>query len=244
MGVESFDYVVVGGGSAGCVVASRLSEDPASSVALVEAGPPDIDEVFRVPGRFSELQKSWFDWDLSTEPEPALAGRRAYLPRGRVLGGTSSINTMLYVRGSAADYDEWAAQGCDGWSFEEVLPLFRRSEDNERGADHYHGVGRPAGRRRRGVGAVAAASAGSPPASRPAIPPTRTSTARPRSGSGSTRRPNADGVRCSASSAFLDAARVRANLNDPDLDPGAPDRLVRGPGGGGRGRAPRRRRGG
>ncbi len=143
MAAEEYDYVVVGGGSAGCTLAGRLSEREALSLALIEAGPMDLDPLFRVPARFWEQQKSSFDWDLQTEPEPALEGRRSYLPRGRVLGGTSSMNTMLYVRGSAADYDGWAAAGHDGWSFAEVLPLFLRSEDNARGEGPYHGVGGP-----------------------------------------------------------------------------------------------------
>jgi choline dehydrogenase-like flavoprotein len=140
---EAFDYVVVGGGSAGCVVAARLSEDPAVRVALVEAGPADRGRLFDIPGLFGLIQKTAFDWDFQTEPEPALNHRQTYLPRGRVLGGTSSINTMLYIRGNQWDYDEWEAMGCAGWSYEEVLKVFRRAEDNERGASRYHGVGGP-----------------------------------------------------------------------------------------------------
>jgi choline dehydrogenase len=141
--VEEFDYVIVGAGSAGCALAGRLSEDPGVSVALIEAGPIDSEPIFKIPGRFWQQQKSSFDWDLLTEPETGLEGRRAYLPRGRVLGGSSSMNTMLYVRGAASDYDDWAARGCEGWSFEEVLPEFRRSEDNSRGESEFHGVGGP-----------------------------------------------------------------------------------------------------
>jgi choline dehydrogenase-like flavoprotein len=140
---EGFDYIVVGAGSAGCALAARLAEDASTTVALLESGPPDNHRVFEIPALFGQQQKSTFDWDLETEPEPALGRRRTYLPRGRVLGGTSSMNTMVYTRGSPADYDAWAAAGCDGWSYDEVLPYFRRSEDNERGESRYHGVGGP-----------------------------------------------------------------------------------------------------
>ena len=142
---DEFDYVVVGAGSAGCAVAGRLSEDPALEVALLEAGPSDSNPAIHVPARFWEQQKSTLDWDFESEPEPALNARRTYLPRGRVLGGTSSMNTMLYVRGADADYDSWAEAGCDGWSYEEVLPLFRRSEDNQRGESRFHGADGPLG---------------------------------------------------------------------------------------------------
>ena len=140
---EHFDYIVIGAGSAGCAVAARLSGDPNARVALLEAGPADRGRLFEVPGLFGLQQKSATDWDLQTEPEPQLGGRRAYLPRGRVLGGTSSMNTMVYIRGHADDYDGWAQLGCEGWSYEEVLPYFRRAEDNERGEDRFHGVGGP-----------------------------------------------------------------------------------------------------
>ncbi|PZS26226.1 MAG: choline dehydrogenase [Pseudonocardiales bacterium] len=138
-----YDYVVVGAGSAGCVLAARLSEDPDVTVALIEAGPPDTAEEIHVPAAFPALFKSRWDWDFDSEPEPGLGGRRAYLPRGRMLGGSSSMNAMIYIRGNRTDYDEWAAGGADGWGYGDVLPYFRRSEDNERGADVYHGAGGP-----------------------------------------------------------------------------------------------------
>jgi choline dehydrogenase len=138
----SFDYVVVGAGSAGCVVAARLSEDRDVTVALLEAGAEDTQPEIRIPAAFPALFKSSWDWDLLGEPEPGL-DRRLYLPRGRMLGGCSSINAMIYVRGNRADYDGWAAAGCDGWSYDDVLPYFRRSEDNERGDDSFHGAGGP-----------------------------------------------------------------------------------------------------
>src|ERR1700722_8339555 len=140
---ETFDYVVIGAGSAGCVLAARLTEDPDVSVALLEAGDADTQPEIHVPAAFPALFKSSWDWDLLGEPEPGLDGRRLYLPRGRMLGGCSSINAMIYLRGNRADYDAWAAGGCDGWSYDEVLPYFRRSEDNERGEDAYHGAGGP-----------------------------------------------------------------------------------------------------
>jgi choline dehydrogenase len=141
--MASFDYVIVGAGSAGCVLAARLSEDPTVTVALIEAGGPDTADEIHIPVAFSQLFKGPFDWDLDSEPEPGLAGRRAYLPRGKVFGGCSSMNAMVYIRGNRLDYDTWAAAGATGWSYDDVLPYFLRSEDNERGADAYHGVGGP-----------------------------------------------------------------------------------------------------
>jgi choline dehydrogenase len=137
------DYVIVGAGSAGCVLAGRLSEDPDAEVLLVEAGGPDTAPELRVPAMFPIAFKSSLDWDLLGEEEPGLGRRRLYLPRGRVIGGSSSINAMIYLRGNRLDYDDWAASGCEGWSYDEVLPYFKRSEDNERGANEFHGVGGP-----------------------------------------------------------------------------------------------------
>ena len=138
-----YDYVVVGAGSAGCVLAARLTEDPESRVALVEAGGEDTQPEIHIPAAFPALFKSSLDWDLLGEREPGLDNRRLYLPRGRMLGGCSSINAMIYIRGNRADYDGWAAAGCEGWGYDDVLPYFKRSEDNERGEDHHHGVGGP-----------------------------------------------------------------------------------------------------
>jgi choline dehydrogenase-like flavoprotein len=141
--MSSYDYVIVGAGSAGCVLAARLSEDPDVRVCVIEAGGPDAEPEIYVPVTFARLFKTSFDWDYDTDPEPGLDGRRVYLPRGKVLGGSSSINAMVYIRGNRADYDGWAAAGADGWSYDDVLPYFRRSEDNERGANEYHGAGGP-----------------------------------------------------------------------------------------------------
>src|ERR1700733_4408504 len=140
---DRFDYVVVGAGSAGCVLAARLSEDPDVQVALLEAGGEDTAPEIRIPAIFPIMFKTELDWDLFSDPEPGLDRRRLYLPRGRMLGGCSSINAMIYVRGNRADYDGWAGFGCDGWSYDDVLPYFRRSEDNERGEDQFHGAGGP-----------------------------------------------------------------------------------------------------
>jgi choline dehydrogenase len=141
--VEGYDYIVVGAGSAGCAVAGRLSADPAVRVAVVEAGPPARGRLFEIPALFSQQLKTTYDWDFETEPEPGLGGRRAYLPRGKTVGGTSSMNTMLYVRGHRYDYDSWASLGNDGWGYADVLEFFKKSEDNERGPNAFHGVGGP-----------------------------------------------------------------------------------------------------
>jgi choline dehydrogenase len=141
---ERYDYVIVGAGSAGCAAAAALSQDPDVSVAVVEAGPPARGRLFEIPRLFGLQLKTTFDWDFQTEPERMLGGRRCYLPRGRVLGGTSSMNTQLYVRGNSTDYDCWRDDlGLAGWGYEDVLPVFRRQEDNERGEDEFHGVGGP-----------------------------------------------------------------------------------------------------
>jgi choline dehydrogenase-like flavoprotein len=139
-----FDYIIVGGGSAGSVLAGRLSEDPAIHVALIEAGPPDRSVLIHCPAGLAVIAKFELNgWGFNTVPQPGLNGRRGYQPRGKVLGGSSSINAMVYARGHAADYDGWAAQGNPGWSYADVLPYFKRAEHNERGADALHGQGGP-----------------------------------------------------------------------------------------------------
>jgi choline dehydrogenase-like flavoprotein len=138
------DYVIVGGGSAGCVLAARLSEDPSVRVALLEAGPPDRSVLIHCPAGLALLAKNGqANWAFETVPQPGLGGRRGYQPRGKVLGGSSSVNAMIYVRGHRADYDHWAAQGNPGWGWDDVLPYFKRSEHNERGADAFHATGGP-----------------------------------------------------------------------------------------------------
>ena len=139
----AFDYVIVGAGSAGCVLAARLGEDPDIRIAVIEAGPPDTDPEIHMPFAFGALLKSRVDWDLVTEAEPGLAGRRTYLPRGRVLGGSSSLNAMIYIRGNRADYDEWAAMGSTAGATRTCCRTSSRAEDNERGESYYHGIGGP-----------------------------------------------------------------------------------------------------
>jgi choline dehydrogenase len=141
--MAAFDYVIVGAGSAGCVLAARLSEDPDVSVLLVEAGPPDTKENVHVPAAFGSLFKTDVDWDYATAPEDGCNGRMMYLPRGKTLGGSSSINAMVYIRGNRADYDAWRDAGNPGWGYDDLLPYFKRSEDNERGESEYHGTGGP-----------------------------------------------------------------------------------------------------
>jgi len=142
--MNEYDYIIVGAGSAGCVLAHRLSEDGKSRVLLLEAGGSDRSPWIQVPiGYGKTFTDPRYNWMYHTEPDPALAGRAAYWPRGKVLGGSSSINAMVYVRGQREDYDDWAAAGNPGWSWREVLPYFRKSEDHVWGESEYHGAGGP-----------------------------------------------------------------------------------------------------
>ena len=137
------DYVIVGAGSAGCVLANRLSEDPSVRVALIEAGGKDRHPNIKIPAAFAKQFKTRLDWDLATEPEPHCDNRSLYIPRGKGLGGSSSMNAMLYVRGNPLDYEGWVEAGATGWGWDDVLPYFLKAEDNERGASEYHATGGP-----------------------------------------------------------------------------------------------------
>jgi choline dehydrogenase len=134
-----YDYIVVGAGSAGCAIAARLSEDPNTKVLLLEAGGDNREEHMYVPAMFGQCFKTAHDWDFYSEPEPHLGMRKNYLPRGRGLGGTSSLNGMVYIRGHRRDFDEWRDLGHPGWGYDDVLPYFKRAEGNERGASEFHG---------------------------------------------------------------------------------------------------------
>jgi choline dehydrogenase len=141
--MSTYDYVIVGAGSAGCVLANRLSADPGVSVLLLEAGGSDMNPNVRIPAGFPKQFRTKLDWGYVSEPEPNLIGRSMYLPRGKSLGGSSSMNAMIYIRGHRYDYDTWAERGATGWSYADVLPYFKRSEGNERLSGPYHGTDGP-----------------------------------------------------------------------------------------------------
>jgi len=205
-----YDYVIVGAGSAGCVLAARLGEDRDVRVAVIEAGPPDSEPVIHMPLAFRLLWESRFDWGLWSEREPGLGGRRDLLPRGRVLGGSSSLNCMIYIRGNRADYDRWAAMGFAGWGYEDVLPYFRRAEDNERGESYYHGAGGPLtvsdGRSMHPLaGACIEAAVGT------GIAPTGDFNGPAQEGAGWFQLTQRNGRRCSTAAAYLHPAVARGN---------------------------------
>jgi choline dehydrogenase len=209
---QPFDYIVVGAGSAGCVLANRLTEDPATRVLLIEAGGRDRSLNIKIPAAFAKQFHTKLDWDFSTEPEPHVDGRSLYVPRGKSLGGSSSMNAMLYVRGRPLDYDLWEAQGAAGWGWKDVLPYFLKSEDDVRGASEFHGAGGPlrvsnqrsprAGVDRRLIAASEAAG----------IPRSRDYNGPEQDGVAMFQVNQRDGRRWSAADAFLRPALKRPNL--------------------------------
>ena len=210
--IKEFDYIIVGGGSAGCAIANRLSADSSNTVLLLEAGRRDRNYLFKLPMLMGKLMHSGlYNWDYYTEPEPELNGREVYWPRGRVLGGCSTINGMIYVRGNPTDYDGWEASGCEGWSYKDVLPYFKKSEGHIDRDDDFHGVDGPLTvRRARGnnplfdVFVEAGQQAG--------YPFTDDFNGASQEGFGRYDFTIRNGRRCSTATAFIDPVRSRQNL--------------------------------
>jgi choline dehydrogenase len=210
--LETFDYIIVGAGSAGCVLASRLSADPSTRVLLLEAGGRDNNPWIHVPvGYFKTMHNPGTDWCYKTESDPGLNGRSLDWPRGKVLGGSSSINGLLYIRGQAEDYDHWRQLGNTGWAYDDVLPYFIRAEDQERGADDYHGVGGPLAvsdmRLRRNVCDAFIAAC-----EELGIPRNDDFNGSRQEGAGYFQLTSRKGFRCSTAVAYLRPARRRKNL--------------------------------
>ncbi|MDH4480326.1 MAG: choline dehydrogenase [Rhodoferax sp.] len=210
---QSFDYIVVGGGAGGCVVASRLSEDPAVRVCLLEAGGPDDSVLIHAPMGFAvSAPLKIHNWSYETVPQPGFNGRRGYQPRGKVMGGSTSINAMVYTRGHAADYDHWASLGNPGWSYQEVLPLFKRAENNQCfGENAYRGAGGPL--------QVSYLRSPSPinevflqACEQTGLPRTPDYNGEQQLGCGPTQAMQAEGERCSAAKAYISPHLARSNL--------------------------------
>ena len=210
----SYDYIIVGAGSAGCVLANRLSANNAVKVLLIEAGPPDSRREVSIPAAWVSLFKSELDWHYETAPEQQLGGRTIYWPRGKTLGGSSSINAQIYLRGARVDFDEWAANGASGWSYDDVLPYFRKAEQNERGENEFHGRGGPLC-----VSDVRDPNPLSEAFLRSAIslgiPRNPDFNANDLEGVGYCQFTQKDGRRCSTSTAYLTPARNRRKLYPP-----------------------------
>ncbi len=209
---QAFDYIIVGAGSAGCVLANRLSENPAHQVCLVEAGPEDKNPLIHMPfGVLAIIRSKVLNWGFWTEPQPKLGNRKLYWPRGRMLGGSSSLNAQVYIRGHQADYDDWQQAGNPGWSWKDLLPLFRSLEDNERGASEHHGIGGPLrvseSRSRNEVCAALVQAA-----HECGYPLNDDFNGLDQEGFGFYQLTQKDGRRWSAASAFLQPARHRSNL--------------------------------
>lgn len=209
---EEFDYIVIGAGSAGCVLAARLSENPALRVLLLEAGPPDRSVWIHLPiGYGKTMWSDTYNWRFHTDPDPNMNGRQIYWPRGKTLGGSSSINGLIYIRGQREDYDRWAALGNAGWSFDEVLPYFIRSERNQRGADAHHGDKGPLyvsdiGAKHELIEAFING------AQQIGVPRTEDFNGAQQEGAGYFQLNTNQGLRCSAAKAYLTPARGRSNL--------------------------------
>jgi choline dehydrogenase len=209
---ESFDYIVVGAGSAGCILAARLSEDPSTRVLLLEAGPPDRSLWIHLPiGYGKTMWSDKYNWRFSTDPEPNMNGRRIYWPRGKTLGGSSSINGLIYIRGQREDYDDWAALGNVGWGYEDVLPYFVKAEGNQRGASEFHGGDGPLK-----VSDIASKDelieAFIDGAQQIGVPRTDDFNGAQQEGAGYYQLNTWKGWRCSTAKAYLDPARARPNL--------------------------------